>query len=376
MASPGIPVSLLSAALQFAAVAHRDQRRRDEHASPFINHPIDTVDLLARAGVDDTVILAAAAMHDLLEETATTVADLDRHFGIEVRRLVQELTDAPGATREVRRRRQLEHVARLSPGARLIRLADKIANLQQPRTDRTAEQHRVYLDWVAAMGAALRGQNACLDSCFANALKRARASPPRPTLQRPQLPPDDGGPPIQTLVKRLQDQLARLDNATEDLADRVARLPPNVSRAPFLVHPPHSASVPTQRQQKPRRTDDRQLKSDAARGARNVAIERRAGGADVLVDDHKPFFLTPLLLDLFEIVFQHDSTSLDGWPPPQALAAVATALSVRRHHKYQPRHIITYVARIRDRMQQSHVPPLLLETLPTGGVRFRIRRCR
>ena len=52
--------SLIFAALKFAATKHRDQRRKDAEASPYINHPIAVGDVLCAAGVDDPAVLCAA----------------------------------------------------------------------------------------------------------------------------------------------------------------------------------------------------------------------------------------------------------------------------------------------------------------------------
>jgi len=63
----------LLSALHFAAWKHRDQRRKDVDASPYINHPIEVAEILARVGgVSDVITLQAAILHDTLEDTETT----------------------------------------------------------------------------------------------------------------------------------------------------------------------------------------------------------------------------------------------------------------------------------------------------------------
>src|SRR4051812_43832964 len=59
----------LLGAIQFAAQKHRSQRRKDEDASPYVNHPIEVAFLLADSGVQDLVTLQAAVLHDTLEDT-------------------------------------------------------------------------------------------------------------------------------------------------------------------------------------------------------------------------------------------------------------------------------------------------------------------
>ena len=64
-------------ALAFAARKHRDQRRKDRHASPYINHPIALANVLANeGGISDVVVLSAAVLHDTIEDTNTTAEEL------------------------------------------------------------------------------------------------------------------------------------------------------------------------------------------------------------------------------------------------------------------------------------------------------------
>ena len=65
-------------ALAFAARKHRDQRRKDEYASPYINHPIALAELLVNeGGITDHVVLCAAILHDTIEDTEATRAEID-----------------------------------------------------------------------------------------------------------------------------------------------------------------------------------------------------------------------------------------------------------------------------------------------------------
>src|SRR5690349_13152810 len=88
-----LAAALLTAST-FAARKHRDQRRKDAEASPYINHPIEVAEILARiGGVDDVVVLQAALLHDTVEDTQTSPDELERKFGSAVRKLVEEVTD-------------------------------------------------------------------------------------------------------------------------------------------------------------------------------------------------------------------------------------------------------------------------------------------
>jgi guanosine-3',5'-bis(diphosphate) 3'-pyrophosphohydrolase len=81
-------------ALAFASLKHSRQRRKDVDASPYINHPIALVSILAvEAGIDDRDVLCAALLHDTLEDTETSFEELVVAFGSEVAALVGEVTD-------------------------------------------------------------------------------------------------------------------------------------------------------------------------------------------------------------------------------------------------------------------------------------------
>ena len=73
--------TLILKAAHFAAQKHKTQRRKDEDASPYINHPIAVALAIAQiGGVDDPEILAAALLHDTIEDTETTPEELENKF--------------------------------------------------------------------------------------------------------------------------------------------------------------------------------------------------------------------------------------------------------------------------------------------------------
>ena len=73
MQQPSYDISLVIRAIEFAARKHRMQRRKDSDASPYINHPIALMHVLCiDGGIRDPKILAAAALHDTIEDTETT----------------------------------------------------------------------------------------------------------------------------------------------------------------------------------------------------------------------------------------------------------------------------------------------------------------
>ena len=84
MKDPNTIAAILKA-LHFAATRHRDQRRKDVEASPYINHPIEVAELLAsEGGVTDVLTLQGAILHDTIEDTKTTPEELEAQFGADV----------------------------------------------------------------------------------------------------------------------------------------------------------------------------------------------------------------------------------------------------------------------------------------------------
>ena len=84
-------LSLLVKATAFAACKHKDQRRRDVEASPYINHPITLADILCNeAHVTDSEVICAALLHDTVEDTDTTPEELEREFGAAIRDIVRQ----------------------------------------------------------------------------------------------------------------------------------------------------------------------------------------------------------------------------------------------------------------------------------------------
>src|SRR3982751_5291578 len=94
-------------AAAFAADRHRDQRRKDAGATPYINHPLDLARvLIVEGGVTDAATIAAALLHDTIEDTKTTPQDLEAEFGVEVRSIVEEVTDDKSIPKPERKRLQ------------------------------------------------------------------------------------------------------------------------------------------------------------------------------------------------------------------------------------------------------------------------------
>jgi len=164
-------LKLLLKALAFAAAKHKDQRRKDVDASPYINHPIALADILCNEGhVTDIEVICAALLHDTVEDTATEPEELESEFGKAIRDIVMEVTDDKTLAKEDRKQAQIEHAAEISDKAKLVKLADKIANLRDvassPPPDWSLERRREYFDWARAVIDCLRGAHAGLEAVF------------------------------------------------------------------------------------------------------------------------------------------------------------------------------------------------------------------
>lgn len=167
-------------AAHFAARKHRDQRRKDHASSPYINHPIAVALLLAETGqVKDPEIIAAALLHDTIEDTDTSPAELEAAFGPRVRGIVEEVTDDKSLRKVERKRRQIEHASGLSPAAALVKLGDKISNVTDvtdaPPAGWDLDRRREYLDWAGAVISNCPKVNPALENRFAQALAQGRA---------------------------------------------------------------------------------------------------------------------------------------------------------------------------------------------------------
>lgn len=164
-------IGLLLRAVEFAACKHKDQRRKDAGASPYINHPIALACVLREEGnVADPNVIAAALLHDTIEDTDTTYDELRGQFGDEIADVVIEVSDTKWVSKMVRKRLQISKAAKATESAKLVKLADKICNLRDiissPPADWTLERKREYFDWAKAVVDRIRGANSNLEHRF------------------------------------------------------------------------------------------------------------------------------------------------------------------------------------------------------------------
>lgn len=164
-------LDLILEAAAFAADRHRMQRRKDANASPYINHPLALAHILSREGkVSDPVVLCAALLHDTVEDTETTLEELEERFGAEVAATVAEVTNDPSLPKAEQKRLQVAKAASKSRAAKLVKLADKISNLRDiaetPPVGWSAERRVEYYHWSRDVVAGLRGVSPALERAF------------------------------------------------------------------------------------------------------------------------------------------------------------------------------------------------------------------
>ena len=172
-------------AVMFAAERHRQQRRKDAEASPYINHPIALAHLLATTGgVDDLAVLQAAILHDTIEDTDTTEAELQARFGPAVAAMVMEVTDDKALAKAERKALQVAHAPHKSPGAALVKLADKTCNLRDmaaaPPAGWDLARRQEYFDWARQVVEGLPRVNDALRAAFDLAYAARPADRPAP----------------------------------------------------------------------------------------------------------------------------------------------------------------------------------------------------
>jgi HD domain len=181
-------LALVSSAASYAARRHVDQRRMGAKQEPYINHPADVANLLAQTlEQPNPQLLAAAWLHDVLEDTCPTreefertKAEIETQFGPAVLGIVLEVTDDQSLLEEARERLEIETTAGKSREARLLKVADKTSNVYavavSPPVGWDGGRVLDYVRWAQAVVASCRGLNAELEKAFDVAVSAAHAS--------------------------------------------------------------------------------------------------------------------------------------------------------------------------------------------------------
>jgi guanosine-3',5'-bis(diphosphate) 3'-pyrophosphohydrolase len=175
------PLRLVSEAAELAARRHSGMARKGRGNEPYINHLAEVANLLSAATDGaDAELVAAGWLHDTIEDTKTTREELAGRFSERVATLVVECTDDMNLPKRERRRLQVVNASHKSPGAKLIKIADKISNVRARIVPNPTAEERDdlvdYTNWAEQVVAGCRGGNAWLDHTFDEAVAQARSS--------------------------------------------------------------------------------------------------------------------------------------------------------------------------------------------------------
>jgi myo-inositol-1(or 4)-monophosphatase len=134
MANKPLDTELLDRAIVFAVRAHAGTERRGK-GFPYIVHPLEAMEIVATM-TPDQELLAAAALHDTIEDTDVTIAQIQTEFGDRVAELVAMESDEPHQSRDsienwrARKQTAIDRLARASRDAKIVALGDKLSNMR------------------------------------------------------------------------------------------------------------------------------------------------------------------------------------------------------------------------------------------------------
>lgn len=176
-----VAIPPLLKAVSFAAHKHRNQRRKDASGTPYINHPLMVIRLMSEVGgLQYMDALIAGVLHDTVEDTDTTPEEIEDLFGANARSLVSEVTDDKALEKNVRKQRQIVNAPNLSPNAKVIKLADKTANVTDiahlPPIGWSVERRLEYITWCQKVVDGCRGTNPALELLFDQRVAEAKHS--------------------------------------------------------------------------------------------------------------------------------------------------------------------------------------------------------
>ena len=180
---------MIARAWHFAAERHSTQKRKGSAGEPYVNHLAEVAELVAFAtdGADANLV-AAAVLHDAIEDTKTSHAELATLFNKDVADLVAEVTDDKGLPKERRKELQVEKAPSKSSRAKILKLADKTSNLRSlaksPPADWSETRRKEYVAWAKQVAEGLRGSNDWIEARFDEAaaiVSRVLDLKPNPT---------------------------------------------------------------------------------------------------------------------------------------------------------------------------------------------------
>jgi (p)ppGpp synthase/HD superfamily hydrolase len=162
---------IVNSAKELVEIEHEGQFFKGDPTVPFINHLSEVVNLLIEVGgIDDSTIITAGYLHDILEKTTLTDVELKKLFGEKITGIVKELTIDPNLSKDKARLLQINTSNQLSSEAKVIRLCDKISNIKMIAESKnlnwTYEEKYDYFSWAEDVVTKLKGTNDSLECYF------------------------------------------------------------------------------------------------------------------------------------------------------------------------------------------------------------------
>ena len=146
---PATTADDVAAAVTFATGWHGDQRRPT--GAPYLEHLLEALEVLVRgAGETSRDVLCAAVLHDVVEDTSCTIADVEQAFGPHVAELVGWVTIPPAGPADKARVKEayLKHLTEAPDDAKLVKLADRVSNVQTLRNLKPEKQRSYYAQTI------------------------------------------------------------------------------------------------------------------------------------------------------------------------------------------------------------------------------------
>lgn len=131
---------LVQRAMQLASFAHRHQKYGER---PYVTHLADVV-ARVKTITQDPEIIAAAWLHDIIEDTQTTYGDIERQFGTNVAKMVWAVTGV-GQDRAAKMANAIEKIAQ-TPGSELVKSADRLSNATASKDEKKMKLYQRYKD--------------------------------------------------------------------------------------------------------------------------------------------------------------------------------------------------------------------------------------
>ena len=155
-------LTIVTKAARVAAWWHVGQVRKGVVPTPYFCHLAEVAELVAEAtGGSDPELVAAAYLHDAIEDAGRTRYEITQAFGSDVAGLVVEVSDNKALSYEQRKWEQVNDAGKLSSRAKTLKLADKIANLNSihvdPPKNWNRERRLAYVAWARSVVGAMGG---------------------------------------------------------------------------------------------------------------------------------------------------------------------------------------------------------------------------